>query len=358
MDARRVVGDLFSRRPAECYAAYEHFWPETLRDYWPKQGYPQGADPEEQFGFEITNAGAWVNSDIWRGRSEKIQETPEWHITCDGRGATLKYWKNKSGTPEHIGFEVTTPAAWKKCRELLLGTERERIDFEGAKKGLARAREKGKFCVYGNLFVFELMRATIGDEHFLPALLEEPEWIKDFCGVYLDFFKRHYALLFSEAGVPDGFFIYEDFGFRNGLFCSPATLREFILPVHKDLIDFLKSYGLKIMLHSCGDIRRALPVIVDAGYDCLQPMEAKAGVNVVELAKEYKERLCFMGNMDVTILNKNDPAKIRAEVEGKVRALKSLGASYIFHSDHSVPPDVNYDSYRLALEIFRENARR
>jgi uroporphyrinogen-III decarboxylase len=78
---------------------------------------------------------------------------------------------------------------------------------------------------------------------------------------------------------------------------------------------------------------------------------------VVALAREYGDRISFMGNMDVTVLNRNDRNLVRAEVERKVRELKRLGASYFFHSDHSIPPDVRYDTYKFALEVFRENAR-
>jgi len=351
------VAALFGRKPAERYGVYEHFWPETLRDYWPAEGYPKDANPELHFDYDIMNAGGWFDTSIWPGRDELLDETEEWRVARDGRGAALKYWKKKSGTPEHIGFEVTTPEAWKACRERLLGTDRSRINFDEARKGMALAREKGKFCVLGNLFVFELMRATLGDETFLPALLEEPEWVRDFCQVYLDFFIRHYTLLFAEAGVPDGMFIYEDLGYRNGPFCSPALTRELIMPYHRKLVDFFHSYGIPVLLHACGDIRKVMPVIIETGWDCLQPMEAKSGCDVVALAREYGDRISFMGNIDVTVLNRNDRNLVRAEVERKVRELKRLGASYFFHSDHSIPPDVRYETYKFALGVFRENAR-
>ena len=89
MDSREVVHDIFSRRPAERYAAYDHFWPETIRDYWPREGYPRGADPEEHFDLDILNAGAWLDTAIWRDRSEVVEESPEWRVVRDGRGATL-----------------------------------------------------------------------------------------------------------------------------------------------------------------------------------------------------------------------------------------------------------------------------
>jgi len=356
MNSKEIIENLLKRKLPERYGLYEHFWPETLRDYWPKDGYPLGIGPEIHFNYDIFSCGGWLETSPFPKRREIIQETEEWEIVKDGRGATLKHWKKKSGTPEHIGFEVKNQEIWKYYREPLLSIDRSRIDFEGIRARLALAKERRKFSVIGDLFVFELMRVTIGDENFLPALLLEPEWIKDFCQVYLNFFKKHYELLFREVGLPDGVFIYEDFGYRNGLFCSPEVLRELILPYHKDLVNFFKEYRLPVIIHSCGDIRKAIPVIIDAGYDCLQPMEAKAGCNVIEIAREFKDKIAFMGNIDVTVLNTNNKDKIKEEIEYKMKELKKLGASYVFHSDHSIPPDIKYYTYKYALEIFWQNA--
>ena len=112
-----------------------------------------------------------------------------------------------------------------------------------------------------------------------------------------------------------------------------------------------------MILHSCGDVRRALPSILEAGFDCLQPMEAKANMNVLELAKEYSGKIAFMGNIDVTVLNTNNKAAVKQEIEYKLKALKKLKAPYVFHSDHSIPPDVRFETYKYALEVYKANCR-
>jgi uroporphyrinogen decarboxylase len=290
------------------------------------------------------------------GTKEVIKETEEWRIIKDGRGATLKFWKNKSGTPEHIDFEITDREKWKKYREPLLEIRKERLgDIESMRLNLKTAREKKKFTIFGDLFIFELMRATIGDQNFLPALLLDPDWIKDFAQVYLNFYRNHYEILFREAGLPDGFLVYEDFGYSNGLFCSPKVLSELIMPYEKELVNFLKSYGLPVILHSCGDIRKAVPLIIDAGFDCLQPMEAKAGCDVVEFAKTYGNKLAYMGNINVVVLNTNDPLKIKEEILPKLKTLSKMRIPYFFHSDHSIPPTVTLETYKYALKLFGEN---
>jgi len=348
---------LLRRELPDRMGLFEHLWPETIPQYWIQEGYPEGADPHDYFGWDLQQAGGWVDTTPFPGEPEVIEETDEWRVTRDGRGATLKHWKRKSGTPQHLGFEVDTPAAWQKYKEPLLETRRERLGIEQTKADLERVRAQGRFAHFGNTILVEQLRGTLGDLVWLPALLLEPEWIHDFNRTYIDFYKRHYALLFAEVGLPDGMFLYDDLGFRNGPFFSPTVMRELFLPYFRELVGFFHDYGLPVILHTCGDVRPLVPYIVEAGFDCLQPMEAKAGNNVLVYAREFGDRIAFMGNLDITVWNTNDRARVREEVVGKLEALKRMGAAYIFHSDHSVPPDVRLETYEYALELWRQHGR-
>jgi len=353
MTSREIIAALLKRQIPERMGIFEHYWGETV-PMWQKQGFPENTILEDYFGYDLAGVGGWFDSSLRPGAPEEVlQETDEWKIRKDSRGATLKYWKAKSGTPEHIAFEVTSPEKWQPFREELLALNPKRLDVTGTRDALAKAEPAGRFRFYGNLFIFEIMRATLGDVCMLESMLLEPDWIKDFCKVYTQHYKIHYDYLFREAGKPDGMFIYEDLGFSNGLFCSPQCLRELVIPFYRELVGFFHDHGLPVILHSCGDIRKAVPLIIEAGFDCLQPMEAKAGNDVIEFAELYGKKLCYMGNIDVTVLNKNNPETTRAEVEHKVGAMRKMRIPYIFHSDHSVPPDINLSTYRLAVETFR-----
>jgi len=357
MTSREVVKALLNKQLPERMGVFEHFWPETLSEVWPKQGYPAGVPPEERFSYDMGFATGWLQSEPFPGQWEVLEENDEWRLTRDGRGAHLKYWKRKSGTPEHVDFEVTTPETWKRYKEPLLATDPSRIpNVEEAKRNLEDLRAKGRYAMFGTLFIFELMRATIGDQNFLPALIEEKEWIHDFCQTYLDFFKRHYDLIFREIGVPDGMFIYEDWGYNHGLFCSPELMREMVMPYETEWVHFLKSYGCQVVLHSCGNITQAVPMAIEAGFDCIQPLEAKAGCNLVELSGQYGHKVAFMGNIDVTALGKNTKEAVESEVLPKLQAMKEMRVPYFFHSDHSIPPEVNLETYEYALSLFRENS--
>jgi uroporphyrinogen-III decarboxylase len=97
--------------------------------------------------------------------------------------------------------------------------------------------------------------------------------------------------------------------------------------------------------------------LVEAGADCIQALEAKTGMDVVVLAREWKDRLCFMGNLDVRTLESNDRARIRDEVERKLKGMRQLRAPYIFMSDHSISPAVPLAAYEYALDCYRRNCR-
>lgn len=231
------------------------------------------------------------------------------------------------------------------------------MDIESLKKNLANAKQEDRFNTYSSLFIFEMLRAVLGDVFMLESLLLEPDFIHDFNSILTDKYIELWDYIFSEAGLPDGMHIYEDLGYTNAAFASPDCHREMILPYHKKLFSFFKDHNLPIILHTCGDFRVHLNSIVESGVDCIQALEAKTGMNVVDLAKDYKDKLCFMGNLNIMDFESGDRNKIEEEVLSKLNGMRELRAPYIFMSDHSVPPTVKVDDYKYALDLYWKNCK-
>lgn len=356
MNSRERVAKLLKRELPDRIGLYDHYWPETIPS-WENQGYPKDTRPEDYFGYDLQHGSGWIDKNSFRNAREVVEESDEWQLIKQGNGATMRYWKSKSGTPEHVDFDCTTPEKWESLyKPPLLGFDPTRVDIEAARTSLEAARAAGRFSYFGDLHVFELLRSTLGDVVMLESLALEPEWINDFCKTYTDFIIKHVGYLFDNAGQPDGALIYEDLGFNKGLFCSPKMYRDLIMPHHKRLFAWFHDRGMPVILHSCGNITEAVPMVIEAGIDCLQPMEAKAGVDVVSLAKQFGDKIAFMGNIDVQVLERGNKEEIEQEVGGKMDALKSLGAAYFIHSDHSITPNVTLESYEYALKVFREHA--
>ena len=359
--SRDIIDKLLRGERAERMGVFEYFWPDAKEKWVAEEGYPtddegKPASQFDVFDLDMVECGGWFDAMPLRGVEEIVEETEEWAIKRNGAGGLLKRWKHKSGTPEHIDFRMTTREIWDRdYRPHLLKLDRERLKIDYGRKELEKRKAEGRWTLFGNMFMWEFMRCSMGDVCMYESLLLDPDWILDYGRVYTDFFKAHYELFFTEAGKPDGIWMYEDLGYRNGLLCSPSVLEELIFPYFKEMVDFFHGHDLPVVLHTCGGIEEALPLIVQAGFDALHPMEVKAGCDVVRFANKYKDKLAFVGGMDTRIFEKGDREQIRSEIVRITDAMRDMGARYVFGSDHSISPNTRLADYRYALEVYKDN---
>jgi uroporphyrinogen decarboxylase len=89
--------------------------------------------------------------------------------------------------------------------------------------------------------------------------------------------------------------------------------------------------------------------MLEAGIDCLQVIEVKAGMDLLRIYKDYGYRLSLMGGIDVRTLYTNDRRIIDAELEAKIPIVKQ-GFGYTLHSDHSIPNTVNFETYEYFVQ--------
>jgi len=360
MNSREVIDNLLRHKKSERVGVNDAPWADTLRA-WVEQGYPAKEDGEpvdatDHFGFDLAGVGGWFNVEPLVDADEVLDETDDWIVRRNGAGAARKWWKNKSGVPEHIDFRMTSREIWERdYRPHLLEVDRKRLDLEAAAKSLKERRDQGKWTFYGHLFIWENMRQSLGDVCMYESLLSDPDWIHDYNRVNTDFFKAHFKIIIEEVGRPDGAWLYEDLGYRNGLVCSVQVLEEMIFPYYKEMVDFFHSYDLPLVLHSCGGITDAVPLVVQAGFDGLNPMEVKAGCDTLKLAEQYGDQLAFFGGLDARILESGDRDLIREKVVELVEGMKARGARYVFGSDHSLSTNIRYADFQYALEVYREH---
>ena len=105
-----------------------------------------------------------------------------------------------------------------------------------------------------------------------------------------------------------------------------------------------------MILHSCGYAMELVPSIIETGFECLQPIEVKAGNDLIALKKQYGDRLAFMGGIDVRAMASPNPEDIVREISTKIPIAKQ-GGGYIYHSDHSVPDNVSFEQYCRVMEL-------
>jgi uroporphyrinogen decarboxylase len=346
-----------ARRPADQVPVAVSPWGATV-ERWRKEGHLRpDEDVSEHFGQDLVSGG-WLNSTADLDFQPKVlEETDETVLVLDGNGATLRRHKLHDSTPEHVDFEVRDRAGWdEKIRPRLVDLDRRRIPFEGYRHAKKYAADRQRFFCWGGVAPFEQMHPVCGHEYMLMGMALEPEWVLDMSLTFAQFTIDHCELLFAEEGKPDGFFFYEDMGFKNRPFMSPAMYRDLLQPGHKLLFDYAHSLGCKVIVHSCGFVAPLVPGLIEAGMDCLQAMEVKAGMDLVALHADFGDRIAFYGGLDVRSLISNDRAQIDAQL-GRMRTILERGAGYILHSDHSEPPEIDYQTMRYFVDQGRAISR-
>ena len=349
LTGRERIGNILQRKPVDRIGLFEHFWGDTHREWSNKGWISKDVSFGDHFGFDMELAWPFNLTADLDFEPEVLEETEETILRRDGNGAVLRSHKLHDSTPEHVDFMVKERSAWEEHIKPKLIADPRRINFEGYREQKKRAAETNRFFAWSGVNVFESMHPVCGHEYMLMGMALDPDWVKDMVITYSKLTVNLQEILFEQEGYPDGIWYYEDMGFKQRPFMSPAMYKEIIQPGHKLTMDYAHSKHLPVVVHSCGYVEALIPGLLEAGMDCLQVIEVKAGMDLIKLYRDYGDILSFMGGIDVRTLYSNDKTIIDAELESKIPIVKEK-FGYVLHSDHSIPNTVNYDTYQYFIE--------
>jgi hypothetical protein len=210
------------------------------------------------------------------------------------------------------------------------------------------------FPVFGSIIeVNECLTRLIGPENNMLWIGLYPERMGKVIArigqFYLDCAK---AQIDAAAALLDGFVIWGDVAYKNNLFFSPEYWREHFKPWVKAIAQYAQSKGLMVIYHGCGDVRKILADYIEIGIDAINPLEAKANLDAVELRRIYGSRLGICGNSNIQVWETGDRELIKKEVLHKLNAAR--GGKYIFQSDHSVAGNISGQTYDYIVGLVRE----
>jgi len=340
---------------------FDGFFADAL-ERWKHEGMPPDVAPGDYFDFDIESLFADVSL---RLPDKLIEETDEYLVAEDKFGFTAKRYKRKAGI-HYLDHRVKTRADWDALKERLV------VDFgDTARIGpvsyfepfvryptwaelrevFAATRARGKFIALNGYGPFEHCWRMCGYTEAMMMLVAEPEWCQDVFATHTDLVIGLLRRAIAEGVRVDGLFLVDDLGVQTGPVCRPSVLEDLLMPHYRRLGAFLRGEGITFLLHSCGAIRPLIPMLVDAGVEVLQPLQATAGLDVRDLKAEFGDRLTLMGNIDAKVMH--DPTAIEREIRDKI-PMAAAGGGYIYSSDHSVPSDVSLTDYQRILRLVRE----
>jgi hypothetical protein len=211
------------------------------------------------------------------------------------------------------------------------------------------------FPVYGSICEgHEQLWRIIGSQNVLLWIGLYPDQLARFIERLGEFLvQMTKAQIRAAAGLLDGMVIWGDVAYVNGMLFSPDFWRAHFKPIVREQIRVCHEAGLPVIYHGCGNAKAILDDFVEMGLEAYNPLEAKAGLDVVELRRRYGHRLGFCGNMDVLAWAGAPLPELKRIVLRKLNAAK--GGGYIFQSDHSVPGNVSAERYQYVIELVRKH---
>ncbi len=149
----------------------------------------------------------------------------------------------------------------------------------------------------------------------------------------------------------DGIIIGDDIAYRKGLLVNPELLREMLWKPLSETINRIKGEKqCPVFFHSEGNIWRALPDIVAAGFDGVHSLEPSSGMDIKEVRRVFDDKICLMGNLELEYLISRDETEMFREVINILQAAGD-GSGFIFSTTGGLIDEVDVVKLRKMCEI-------
>lgn len=199
---------------------------------------------------------------------------------------------------------------------------------------------------------FSDMRDLLGYQEALMGLLAEKKH-------FSDLLKRvvEYNLKLAEIAVKrydiQIVATTDDVCSARGPLVSPRAYKEVILPEFRNVIRGYRSLGMYVIKHCDGDIRAFIDLWIEAGINCLDPIDPGGNLDMKEIKDQYGHLICLKGNIDCTgSLVNGTPEEVEEEVR---QCIENGGRSgLILSSSNTIHRGVNPENYRAMLDALRK----
>lgn len=230
------------------------------------------------------------------------------------------------------------------------------LNFEATIEKLRTAGDYYRLSGFWSPFFHDLTY-LLGTEDLLIKMYTDPELIKEILNRLCNFYYEANELFYQEAGdLVDGMFFGNDFGSQNDLLIAPEQFTEFFLPWITKFSAQAHHHGYQSILHCCGSIYRIIDILIDAGVDCIHPIQAVAkNMDAEYLSKNFKGKIAFMGGIDTQhLLPEGTPEQVISEVN---RVIKLLGPNIIIGPSHeALMPNVPFPNIKaISVAIHNQN---
>ena len=194
----------------------------------------------------------------------------------------------------------------------------------------AFVRQKGDYAAWfvTRIGIFPTI-LSMGLENFCVALYENRGFVEEVLDRYCT-----WAVKVAKRACRLGFDVFastDDMAFNTAPYFSPEVFRDLVLPHFQRVAG---QVTIPWVVHSDGNLLPFLEDLLGLGIAGLHPIE-KGAMDIQALKRDYGDRLCLLGNVDLNILGMGTPGDVEAEVRGLIRDV-GPGGGYVVTSGNSL----------------------
>lgn len=98
------------------------------------------------------------------------------------------------------------------------------------------------------------------------------------------------------------FFLCDDTALKNTTMINPNYHKELIIPAYKKILNPIIKAGKYAIFHSDGYTEPYFDGLIEAGFSGIESLEPMAGMDLKYLKENYGDKICLIGNIDVSQL--------------------------------------------------------
>jgi uroporphyrinogen decarboxylase len=253
------------------------------------------------------------------------------------------------GQPLDLSSELPRPDLneVRKAIEANRLTDQQIIEIRQLCERVRQSTDRAVFFNDGHLQAWIGIGAFSGIGIFPMLCLTEPDFVAELHEMVTEYqISNARALLPEIAPYIDILMVAaDDWGTQNNLIASPRLFRKLFLPYYRRINDECHRLApqLKQFLHCCGAVFDLLDLVIEAGFDIINPVQWPAGGHSPQEWKDKaRGRLALWGggvNAQATLpLGSQD--EVAQEARRTARILGE-GGGYVFCNIHNILAEID-----------------
>jgi hypothetical protein len=193
-----------------------------------------------------------------------------------------------------------------------------------------------------------------GEENLLIDMATD----ESFCDVLFDRVAAHLqemALqnLRRSSTHNTGMIVNDDMAGLNGPVFSPRMFERYLLPRYQKIIMACREAGCRhFIFHSDGNIEPLLDLLIECGFEGINPIEPRCNPNLMELKRKYGRKLVLLGGVcNTRILQRNNRHEIQEHLRPLIELAREGG---VVLGTASIPAETPPEAYDFMMRCIED----